>query len=447
MKNLDFSSLQRFFSLINEAITSDVYNLGSDFFNSIVLKLNETLEADYTFVGRVTPSGKSIETISLVNKNGLIDNFEYDLEDTPCENVVGQKRPCSYPKNVAALFPKDELLVQMGIEAYVGIPLYNSKKEPIGIMVCLFESELTELDVKESILMIFASKAGSELEHMQLYEELNKHKEGLELMVDERTSELNEKNIALEATNDQLESTLSNLKETQTQLIQAKKMASLGVLTSGVAHEINNPLNYLVGAHTGLTAFFNDNQEMVNENTSFLVESIKDSVDRISKIVKGLNQFSRETPSMTEICDINLIIDNCLTILNNQTRNRIELIKEIQTTNCKLIGNSGKLHQVFLNLLKNAVESIKEDGKIKITTSNTNGMLNIKIIDSGCGISKENISKIMDPFFTTKGPNEGTGLGLAICYSIISDHKGTLEFKSEPQIGTTAIINLPLNNN
>lgn len=189
---IENSRLKKQFKLIEEIVSNDIYNLGEQFFDAIVTKLNEVLGADYTFIGKLIENKDKIETISLVNKTGQIDNIIYDLKHTPCENVVGQN-PCLYPKDVTSLFPQDQLLIDMGIEAYVGVPLYDSKMEATGILVCLFENEIRETFSIESILMIFASRASAELEHMKLYAELDKYKQALERKVDERTKELNKK--------------------------------------------------------------------------------------------------------------------------------------------------------------------------------------------------------------------------------------------------------------
>ena len=173
MNNVELSSLKRNLDLINETVSNDVYNLGDEFFETVVLRLNNVLNADFTFIGQLNADQTHIETMSLVNRDGVIDNFTYDLAHTPCENVIGQT-PCAYAKGIPDLFPKDQLLIDMGIEGYVGVPLYNSKKKPTGILVCLYQSEIKDIYAIEAILMIFASRAGAELEHLKLYESLEK---------------------------------------------------------------------------------------------------------------------------------------------------------------------------------------------------------------------------------------------------------------------------------
>jgi len=289
-------------------------------------------------------------------------------------------------------------------------------------------------------------------------DELSKHKENLEQIVKERTTdlisandELNikndklfEKNEIINLQNTELKDTLLHLKETQSQLIQVEKMASLGTLTSGVAHEINNPLNYLMGAKLGLDNYFKMYGTMDEERTEVFLNSINIGIERISSIVQGLNQFSSNNDDFDEKCNIHAILDNCLIMLNYQTKYKAKIKKEYTQEQILIKGNVGKLYQVFLNILTNSIQAITENGFIIIKTSIDNIDAIIEIIDDGIGIEKEHLPKITDPFFTTKPPGEGVGLGLSIAYSIIKDHKGKIEFESEVNKGTKAIVSLTI---
>jgi PAS domain S-box-containing protein len=284
------------------------------------------------------------------------------------------------------------------------------------------------------------------------------YKNNLEIMVQQRTNELELVNKELGITNKELSSksdiikkqneklttTIHNLKETQLKLVQAEKMASLGILTAGVAHEINNPLNYVMGAFVGLNQYFEEYESSDKEKTDFLLNSLKIGVERISNIVVGLNQFSRSKESVNEDCDIHTIIDNCIRVLHNKIENSVEVVKEFADEKIVIRGNVGKLHQVFVNIINNAIQAIKNKGSIHIRTMAAGNQLIVEISDDGIGISEKNIQKITDPFFTTKPPGEGTGLGLSISNIIIKDHKGAMEFKSEVGKGTKVILTLPL---
>ncbi|HAF30027.1 MAG TPA: hypothetical protein DCG75_13385 [Bacteroidales bacterium] len=289
-------------------------------------------------------------------------------------------------------------------------------------------------------------------ERKKIAKELAKYRQHLELLVQERTEELATANEELVSTNEELhnqreelEAVLLNLQETQKQLIQAEKMASLGVLASGVAHEINNPLNFIQGGVYGLEQYFDENLIEHKDNVRELIKSINIGIDRAANIVTSLNHYNRRNDSKLEPCDIHSIINNCLVILRNQIENKIEVEKKYTSQPFILIGNEGKLHQAILNILSNAVQAIDDKGKIKIKTKKTNQILEIKISDTGCGISPENLSKIFDPFFTTKEAGKGTGLGLSITYNIFAEHNGSIHIESKTGKGTSVYIKLPLN--
>jgi signal transduction histidine kinase len=242
----------------------------------------------------------------------------------------------------------------------------------------------------------------------------------------------------------ELKESNSKLLETQQNLIQSEKMASLGTLTAGVAHEINNPLNFIQGGVSGLEDYFLNTKQDKDKNVILFMNGIKTGIARVSSIVKGLNQFSRDTKYNKENCDIHAILDNSLTILQNQIKNRIDIRKNYTSEPFVIQGNVGKLHQVFLNILTNANQAIQEKGSIIISTTVEDTHMNIEITDTGIGISPDTIPKIMEPFFTTKAPGQGTGLGLSISYSIIKDHNGEINVKSQINKGTSVFIKLPL---
>lgn len=221
-------------------------------------------------------------------------------------------------------------------------------------------------------------------------------------------------------------------------------MASLGILTSGVAHEINNPLNYLMGSYVGLSNYFDKFDSYDKTNTDILLDSINVGVNRISSIVKGLNQFSRNNESMDEDCDIHEILNNCFTIVRSQSKHKTEFIKNYSNEQIIARGNAGKIHQVFLNIFTNSIHALKDEGEVSATTHIRGENALIEILDNGRGIDKSIINKILDPFFTTKPPGEGTGLGLPISLSIIEEHRGTFNIESELNKGTKITITLPL---
>jgi signal transduction histidine kinase len=243
--------------------------------------------------------------------------------------------------------------------------------------------------------------------------------------------------------NSSLQNSLQELKATQEKLVQSEKMASLGVLTAGVAHEINNPLNYIMGGYIGLTDHFKGEGKLDNENISFFLDSIKTGIDRASEIVKSLGQFSRGNQMKNETCDLHHIMDNCLIMLNGQAKEKVQFVKKFHPSPILVQGNIGKLHQVFINVLVNAIHAIEKNGLVTVSSFTNQNRCTIEINDNGCGIAAENLNKITDPFFTTKEPGKGTGLGLSITYAIVKEHKGELEINSKRGLGTTVKLTFP----
>lgn len=244
---------------------------------------------------------------------------------------------------------------------------------------------------------------------------------------------------ALVVKNKKIGDSMRELQETTHKLIQSEKMASLGMLSAGVAHEINNPLNFIKGGieilEDGLKA-----EKTLKFEAAPSIHVIKEGLTRATIIVNSLNHFSRRTDSMDEECDLNEILNNCLVMLQPKLKYKGEVVKDLDSEKLTLIGNEGKLHQAFLNILSNAEQAISKDGTVTIKSKNLKTKFVVDIIDNGEGISKDNLNKISDPFFTTKPVGQGTGLGLAITYKIIEDHGGKIRVSSKPGKGTKFAI-------
>ncbi|MDF1547887.1 MAG: ATP-binding protein [Bacteroidales bacterium] len=253
-------------------------------------------------------------------------------------------------------------------------------------------------------------------------------------------------NNSLSNKNTELSLTLNKLKETQLQLIQSEKMASIGLLSAGIAHEINNPLNFIQGGILVLEEQLKNDSKEISESLKIPINGIKTGIERITNIVSSLGRFSRNVDTNMENCNIHEIIDNCLIMLHNLLKHRITIVKKYTTIPYVVTGNEGRLHQSFLNIVKNSIQAIDDKGQITIETSLDEEKKEVEIIitDTGKGIKKEHLSKITDAFFTTKDAGSGTGLGLAITYNIIKEHHGDINYFSEMNNGTQVIIYLPV---
>jgi signal transduction histidine kinase/ligand-binding sensor domain-containing protein len=312
-------------------------------------------------------------------------------------------------------------------------------------VLAVFRWRLTQLRIQKKLLKKMVEEKNTELlRQNETLKRLNNEQHILNTELYATNEELASANEDLLNQREELEQTLSSLQKAQNQLIQSEKMASLGILSAGVAHEINNPLNFIQAGIIAIEQFFNENLKDHLHEVKPLIEGIQTGISRTSTIVASLNHYSRQNHEKLTQCNIHQIIDNCLTILQNQTKGKVEICKEYSVDQPIIEGNESKLHQVFLNILANAVQAIEQNGVIVISTLYENKYLKLIFQDSGSGISPEHISRITDPFFTTKEPGKGTGLGLSISLSIIKEHGGNLEFQSVPEEGTSVIITLPL---
>ncbi len=260
-----------------------------------------------------------------------------------------------------------------------------------------------------------------------------------------------------------LEDANKNLRRTQSQLVQSEKMASLGMLVAGIAHEINTPVGAIASMHDTLVRATKKLEQFCSEDSdaedtvqkkahslfSTIAEAnrvINTASSRVTEIVKRLRSFARLDEAEMNTVDIHESIEDTLVILNHKLKHGITVEKKfgiIPEIDCY----PGRINQAFLNILNNACQAIEKPGTITIKTGQKETNIFIKISDTGIGIPEDKVSKIFDPGFTTKGVGVGTGLGLSITYQIIQDHKGEILVESDVGKGTTFTILLPLDLN
>lgn len=296
----------------------------------------------------------------------------------------------------------------------------------------------------------------------------------LEKMVEERTEQVQKQNS-------QLETTVKTLKETQAQLVESEKMASLGQLTAGIAHEINNPINFISSNVQALKMDFQDMQgvlkkvkelenakdrtqltqeliqlgkqldfDLLEKEISDLLGGIERGTERTVNIVSSLRTFSRNSTETFAEADIHEGLDSTLVILNSQLNGHISIEKsygKIPSIRCQI----SRLNQVFLNIINNSIQAINaksngtpSNGNIKISTKLVKNKVLVRIKDDGTGMDEDTRKRVFEPFYTTKDVGDGTGLGLSISYGIIEQHNGKIEVLSKKGTGTEFIIQLPL---
>ena len=283
----------------------------------------------------------------------------------------------------------------------------------------------------------------------------------------------------LEAKNSELEYAYNELKKSQQKIIQQEKMASIGQLAAGIAHEINNPVGFVMsnlnsmGKYTERLCQFIGIQSEALKNMSghtggaetilenvrekrraFKVDYIADDfgniikeslegTERVKRIVQDLKNFSRMDEVEQKPADINGGIESTINVVWNELKYKTDVKKEygeIPFTKCNL----GQLNQVFMNILVNAAQAIEEHGKIFVKTQQRDGYIVVSISDTGCGIPEEKLNRIFEPFFTTKEVGKGTGLGLSVAYDIVKKHNGDISVASEIGKGTTFTITIPI---
>jgi signal transduction histidine kinase len=233
-------------------------------------------------------------------------------------------------------------------------------------------------------------------------------------------------------------------KEREMRLIMSERLASLGQMASGIAHEINNPLAAIAGCTEGLLKRVGQERFEPELFRNYL-KIIEEEILRCKNITSGMLSFVRKTTYDTQDVDIHKTLDKTIEIIGFQGRlKKVELIKDYAEGLPLIKGSEGELRQVFLAIIINALDAMEDRGTLFIETWIVEGKVLIRITDSGSGISPEHISRIFDPFYTTKGEKGGTGLGLSIANKIVNNHGGSMEVSSEEGKGTAFIITLPI---
>lgn len=352
-------------------------------------------------------------------------------------------------------------LKDMGILPYNELTVFTM---PIGSAI---ESVLLSFGLADRINVLRREKERSQAQSLRMAQEnerlIREQNVVLEQKVKERTAELLESN--------------DTLKRTQTQLVSAEKMASLGQLTAGIAHEINNPINFITSNIAPLRRNLGDVLSVMKEYRSLrsanaielsvirekeqqlgldetveelddIITSMAEGATRTAEIVRGLRNFSRLDEDDLKDADLNEGLRSTLTVLSPQFRDKVDFelqLSELPRVECY----PGRLNQVFMNILTNGAQATlaRAEGRprrVTVTSHQQDGMVRISISDTGVGMTADIQARIFDPFFTTKQVGEGTGLGLAIVYGIVNEHNGRISVESTPGVGTSFHIDVPV---
>ncbi len=257
--------------------------------------------------------------------------------------------------------------------------------------------------------------------------------------------EVEQQREELATRNSELTTTLKQLRETESQLVQSEKLASLGRMSAGIIHEINNPLSFANQALFVLKKKGNLLPEETRPHFERIISDIKEGIGRVSSIVSDLRSFSHPEAGPHTLVNLDDVVQNSTRLIANNTRDSGVTIQTDCDPGVHIAGDRNHLIQILINLIQNAIDALRGSAnpEIHIRVFVIDGQPRLAVSDNGCGIARENLDRIFDPFFTTKPVGAGMGLGLSICYRLMLQMKGIIEVTSEPDKGTTFTLRFP----
>lgn len=418
-------------------------------------------------LSRLHPDSGRWEVFARSTTAPLLDPVSYAIDVPNGKWVLSIARIGSWRSPSSSLVIEATMVLLAAILA--ALLTLNVLKQPHALRQ---EVDLRTQDLREANVSLEAEIA----ERRHVEEALRESESRLEHRVAERTAQLTAANAALQEEHAQQRALIDKLAEAQNQVLQSDKMASIGVLAAGVAHEINNPIGFVssnLGSLDGyvqnlleLLAAYEKTESSTQERKSLLgeISRLKETMDldflkqdvvsllaeshdgigRVKNIVQSLKNFAHiDAEEHWQADDIHAGIDSTLQVVWNELKYKCEIRKEygdLPRVECLI----SQLNQVFMNLLVNAAHAIDEKGVVTIKTGSSGDWAWVEFADTGKGIAPEHLKKIFDPFFTTKPVGKGTGLGLSISYSILEKHHGKIEVESEVGTGTKFRLWLPL---
>jgi len=393
--------------------------VGEGFFSALVQDLSEVLQADYAFVGELVDEGGSIQTLAVWADGALAGSIRYALQGTPCDNVVGRD-VCIYSPDVARLFPDDEMLVEMGVSGYVGVPFFGADGSASGLLVAMFRGPVPDPGFASSVISLFAGRTGAEVDRVRAVR---------------RTQEL------------------------EKQVLQSQKLESLGVLAGGLAHDFNNVLSSILGSAELARAAVGTEPAVIPH-----LDTIRESSAVAAGLCRQLLAYAGKGRFQIEDAHISEVIRNQDRLLQASVGADVEL-ELVLTEEPGAVArvDRGQVGQILLNLVINASEAIEHTGKkgrIQVSTGVVECSVTalrsayldqvlqpgryvfIEVEDDGPGMEPEVLERLFDPFFTTKFT--GRGLGLAAILGIVRSHNGTVRVYSKPGEGARFRVLLPV---
>jgi signal transduction histidine kinase len=392
---------------------------GDEFFNALASQLARTLGVHFAFVSELVEKGRTARTLAFWAGDRFVDNMEYALADTPCELVL-KGEIVHIKEGLRRIYPTEEML-GIPLESYLGVPLVGRSGAVLGHVVAVDTKPMFDKPYDCSSLRAFAARATAELERRQTEQALNR---------------------------------------AQAWLIQSERMAAVGQLTAGIAHEINTPIGVIRssndllrrlvdkldraagngnGGRTEISGEIRECLEILKKSTALSSEATA----RIAAIIENLKKFTRLDKAARQNIRIQECIDSALGLLKPYLGNGVEVVRNYGDVPM-IRSHPSELNQVFMTLLENACQAIVEEGTITITTYSDGQNIYAKVADTGTGIPEDQISGLFDVGFSTMGSRVGMRIGLSNALRIIENHGGYIGVKSSVGHGTEFAIELPI---
>ncbi|MFT6094712.1 MAG: signal transduction histidine kinase [Pseudohongiellaceae bacterium] len=398
---------------INHICNIDQSVFGIDYLQEMMARAADLLGFPYALIGRPDPSNiDCIRTEVLWDRGELQKSISYALAGTPCEDVYCKERVTIYSADVIDQFPQDLLLQELGVSSYVGAPLFSPENELLGILVFMSDRPIEMTSVFTSVFEFLATRAGMEL------------------------------------TREELKNKLIEKKERD---FREERLASLGQMVSGVTHDFNNLLSGLLG-HAELLDLKLGSEHPASSH----VQGILKSIQRSKNITQPLLDFTHPHAKRDGKVTVNHVIAELQSLLTPTLDESIELKTELETANLIAKIDGSHLQQILMNLILNARDAMPLGGKLLIRTVALRldevkelglvlgkNYIKIEVSDSGVGISAENMERIFNPFYSTKGVGKGSGLGLASVHSLVQTYGGVISVGSEVGAGSVFTLYLP----
>jgi signal transduction histidine kinase/DNA-binding response OmpR family regulator len=406
---------------------SKTININTDIESLLAKILDSALEIVKAKKGSILLLDENTKELTIRAARGLssevIKNTRIPLGEGIAGRVAKEGRPVlvSGAEQVSGLGNSS----RYETNSFLSIPLVSkyldSQENTVGVINITDKISQENFAEREQVLLsILAGQAAVAIENANIYTQLQS-----------RISTLGQ--------------TVDQLNQTQNQLIQSEKMAAVGQLASGIAHEIRNPLGIILGGVELLEKNL-ENKVGINKET---IEMLKESIDRANNIIVDLLRFSRTSRLEVQSVNICALVEEAVSLIKNQAYlKNVQIVKNYADSALSVLADSALLRQAFFNLCINALDSMPGGGELTLNIysgpdAEANKEVIIEIVDTGKGIPKDILPRIFEPFFTTKEPGKGTGLGLSIVHLILERHKGTISVESAKEKGTKFTIRLP----